>query len=518
MQHIGDARRLRKTLSVGAPIVRRRARPDADTGDAASAVRDGDPGTGRSPDADRRGAASHRSPDGADVAMPETVPGEADLAPGAFGGGARGRRAARALARRGAAAAAAAAVAQVTGTAAMTAVPGTTAVPEGTSAALDTTAPPDTSPASVTDAGPEPGGTVARARKPAPRAAGPYGTGLPAVPWLGGAEMHGWWDWSALVERLHDDLGTVRLTDRFDVATETTANGQVHVVRPGSAASRQEPPATPSLPAAGDARAALLSRLELVHGIGPVTAAALRAGGTWTVADLVGTDRHGSGAAEVCAEWEAGDLVAVADRLQRRMAGHGHMLGALLAACVDPAEVVFLDLETLGLAGNVVFLCGTGRIVDGTFEVEQYLAPGHADEPVMLERVLRVLGEARVVVTYNGRTADLVWLRSRCFYHGLPDPPEMAHVDLVFGTRRRFVRDEPVLDDARLVTVQDQLLGIGRPAYDVPSAAVPDIYQEYVRTGCEGLLVPVLDHNGSDLLALVALLGRMCDEALHWCR
>ncbi len=376
----------------------------------------------------------------------------------------------------------------------------------------------ETAPTPVTETVVAPGASVASAREPALGAVRPFRSGLPAGPWPGGAEMHGWWDWSALVERLRGDLGPVSLTDRFDVTTEITATGRVHVVRPGSAANRQVRQAAASLPSAGDARAALLSRLELVHGIGPVTAASLRAGGTWTVEDLVGTDRHGSGAAEVCAEWEAGDLVAVADRLQRRLAGRGHMLAALLAACVDPAEIVFFDLETLGLAGNVVFLCGIGRIVDGIFAVEQYLAPGHADEPVLLERVLRVLGEARVVVTYNGRTADLVWLRSRCFYHGLPDPPELAHVDLVFGTRRRFVRDQPVLDDARLATVQDQLLGIGRPAYDVPSAAVPDIYQEYVRTGCEGLLVPVLEHNGSDLLALVALLGRMCDEALHWCR
>ncbi len=332
-----------------------------------------------------------------------------------------------------------------------------------------------------------------------------------------GASAAAWWDWSGLLARLHADLGSVRLADRFDTATEVTGRGRLHVLRPAPAAGWDAACVPPRLPPPGAARAALLSRLELVHGVGPVTAAALRAAGTRSVEDLVGTGRHGPGAAEVCAEWEAGDLAAVGERLQRRLAGRGHMLAALLAACADPSEIAFLDVETLGLGGNVVFLCGVARVGDGELRVEQYLAPGYADEPAMLERVLRALGDARVVVTYNGRTADLVWLRSRCFYHGLAEVPGVAHVDLVFGTRRRFVHDEPVLGDARLGTVQKDLLGVPRPAHDVPSAAVPEIYQEYARTGCEGLLVPVLDHNVSDLLALVALLGRMCDEALAWC-
>lgn len=343
---------------------------------------------------------------------------------------------------------------------------------------------------------------------------GPVALGLP----LGPVDMHpGWWDWTSLLDRLRRDLGSVRLADRYDVVTEPGELGRLHVVRPATGGGVADPMPALKLPPADAARAALLSRLELVPGIGPVTAAALRSAGVRSVEELVGTPRHGPGAEEVCAEWAAGDLVAVGHRLQRRLAGRGHMLASLLAACAEPSSIAFLDLETLGLGGNVVFLCGVARALDGQVHVEQFLAPGYADEPALLDRVLAVLGDARVVVTYNGRTADMTWLRSRCFYHGLADVPEVAHVDLVFGTRRRFVHDEPVLGDARLGTVQHGLLGAARPEHDVPSAAVPEIYQEYARTGCEGLLVPVLDHNLSDLTALVSLLGRMCDEALAWC-
>ncbi len=135
----------------------------------------------------------------------------------------------------------------------------------------------------------------------------------------------------------------------------------------------------------------------------------------------------------------------------------------------------------------------------------------------MLAIVAEAVGGRRVLLTHNGRTADATWLRARSFFHGLPPVPELAHVDLFYGTRRRFVVDEPVLASARLPVVQHQLLGMARPGYDVPSWAVPELYQRYVQTGREGLLVPVLDHNRSDLEALVLLLERLGVEALASC-
>ena len=320
------------------------------------------------------------------------------------------------------------------------------------------------------------------------------------------------WDWAPLVERVRADFGEVALSERYALSTEAGEGGTVLVV--------DHPPVVDlgSLPAAGDARAALLSHLELVPGIGPVTADRLRAQGIRSVADLVDRGRHAGGAAEVVSEWAADDLMAVGERLRLRLAGRGHLLATLLAACVERADIAFVDVETLGLAGNTVFLCGVGRLGPGGLAVRQYLAPAHADEPAVLARALGELSGARVLVTYNGRTADVVWLRSRCFFHGLPPVPDMLHLDLVFGTRRRFVRDQAMLGDARLPTVQRRLLHTSRPAYDVPSAAVPELYQAAVRDGCAGLLVPVLDHNRSDLEALVLLLARLWREALACCR
>jgi uncharacterized protein YprB with RNaseH-like and TPR domain len=320
------------------------------------------------------------------------------------------------------------------------------------------------------------------------------------------------WDPAPVLARVSTDFGGIRLAQRYELLAENHAAGRLQVITQAGDVR------VPALPEALEAREAVLSRLELVGGIGPVTAARLRAAGVRSVEQLRQTHPHGERADEVCQEWDTGDLLAICDRLRLRLAGRGHLLAALVAGCVEISEIAFFDVETLGLAGNTIFLCGLGRFRDGAFVVEQYLAPGYADEPAMLSRAVRELSDARVVITYNGRTADVPWMRTRCFFHGLSPFPELAHLDLVFGTRRRFVRDEQTLANARLPTVQHDLLGLTRPSYDVPSSFVPDLYQEYVRTGCEGLLVPILDHNRSDLEALVRLLELLCAEALAWCR
>lgn len=333
--------------------------------------------------------------------------------------------------------------------------------------------------------------------------------------WAPTGASWGWpspWDWSPLVERVRADFGHVRLAERYRLTTDPVAGGTVQVVDHAPAVR------LPALPPAADIRQALLSQLELVPGIGPATARRLRADGIGSVLALAEVARHRQAAEAVRAEWDADDLVAVSERLRSRLAGRGHLLATLLAGCVDPTKIAFVDVETLGLAGNAIFLCGVGTLGPDGLAVRQFLAPGYADEPAMLARALADVAGARVLVTYNGRTADVVWLRSRCFFHGLPPVPDAVHLDLVFGTRRRFVRDDAVLGDARLPTVQRRLLRMGRPSYDVPGAVVPELYQEYVRSGCEGLLVPVLDHNRSDLEALVLLLSRLCAEALAWCR
>lgn len=313
----------------------------------------------------------------------------------------------------------------------------------------------------------------------------------------------------ALMRRLRDEYASVTLPDRFDVVDRCHSSPGVHLVATRAAT------AGPRLPDAADARQALRGCLETVLGVGPVTACRLRAGGLTSVEDLLGLAPYREGAAEVLAEWDLPDLASICARLTRRMGERGHLLSALVCAMVRLEDIAFLDLETMGLWNNVVFLAGVGQVSDGAVRVEQYLAPSHADEPAVIAAALRRLSTAKVVVTYNGRTADLPWLMSRALYYGLGPVPSLVHVDLMYGTRRRYLRDEERLPNARLPVVSDEILRLERPRSDVPGWLIPDVYANYCRAPDrrEGMLVPVLEHNRADLEALVRLLEVLCEQA-----
>ena len=305
-------------------------------------------------------------------------------------------------------------------------------------------------------------------------------------------------------------FGHLRLADRYELVSLPHELGSVHHI------THRTTIGVPTLPHPSVARAAWEARLDTIFGVGPVTAERLRAAGMTSVRHLIDLDRYREAALEVVAEHDAPDLTPLCSRFARRLGERGHLLSALACALVGQDDVAFFDLETMGLWNNVVFLAGVGRIREGQFVVDQYLAPGFAGEAAVIALATAALAEVKVVVTYNGRTADLPWLRNRAYYYGTGPIPEFIHVDLVYGTRGRFVRQEQRLPNAQLTVVSEELLGLPRPEFDLDSSLIPAVYTRFTTDPerLQGMLVPILDHNRADLEALVLLLELLCAEAL----
>lgn len=210
--------------------------------------------------------------------------------------------------------------------------------------------------------------------------------------------------------------GGVRLVDRYRVDEVATADGRCLRLRHSTSIGALR------LPAPELVRSVLSSRLDLVRGIGPYRRASFHQRGVLTIAELADPSLpagYRAEAAMVLAEIAARDLTALHERMRGRLGGRGQILAALLAATVDLSDIGFLDVETLGLSNEPIFLVGVGRFVGDAFVVDQYLAPRPADEPAALSAGLDALAGVQLLVTYNGRTADVPWIQSRCFYHGL---------------------------------------------------------------------------------------------------
>ena len=121
-------------------------------------------------------------------------------------------------------------------------------------------------------------------------------------------------------------------------------------------------------------------------------------------------------------------------------------------------DIVFLDLETTGLAGGAgtyAFLIGCGWFEAGGFRVRQYFMVGHALERALLSAVRERLECCGPLVTYNGKSYDQPLLETRFRMARTRHPfDRMEHLDLLHGARRLW---KLRLDSCRLVDLVQRL-------------------------------------------------------------
>jgi len=173
------------------------------------------------------------------------------------------------------------------------------------------------------------------------------------------------------------------------------------------------------------------------------------------------------------------------------------------AADARPEDLLFMDTETCGLSGSMIFLVGLMSYRDGQLVFEQCFARNYAEEAAILQQYADRYAEAGVLVTFNGKAFDMNLIRERGAFHGveLPDrdPP---HLDLLHEFRRRFKGRVP---NCRLQTLEQLLCGRARHG-DIPGAAIPDAYHRFVSDGDARAVRDILHHNLLDLLTMAQLV------------
>ncbi len=246
----------------------------------------------------------------------------------------------------------------------------------------------------------------------------------------------------------------------------------------------------------------LFSELRLLFGIGAANAQQLRASGFDSIHSLRDHPRWGHEVRKLLEFWQDPPRVENIHQTMSYWLPASHPLFLMLPALVPPAATCFFDLETLGLFGSPIFLAGIGRANDaGTLHVMQYLARDPGEEPALLHELRHELSTCRFLVTYNGKAFDWTCVRERSAYYALPEPPALLHLDLLPHARRRF---RGAFSDVRLETLEQELFGITR-IDDLPSAAVPAYYADYLETGAARAITPILNHNRQDVITLAVL-------------
>jgi len=204
------------------------------------------------------------------------------------------------------------------------------------------------------------------------------------------------------------------------------------------------------------------------------------------------------------------DCLPVAGRYAAVMRGAGQRFDELAASAAlchaanaRPEDVLFMDIETCGLAGASIFLVGTMAYEGGELVFRQYLARNYAEEAGVLAAFADRYAACPLLVTFNGKAFDMTMIRERAAFHSveLPDD-EPPHLDLLYEARRLW---RGRLPNCRLQTLEQSLCGRLRRG-DIPGWAIPDAYHRFVDTGDARQLADIVHHNILDLLTMAELL------------
>lgn len=172
---------------------------------------------------------------------------------------------------------------------------------------------------------------------------------------------------------------------------------------------------------------------------------------------------------------------------------------------IAPEEIVFLDLETTGLSMTPVFLIGTMECTCDGFVFKQYFARDYSEEAGILSAFSERLRSAAIIVTFNGKSFDVPYLKNRAVATGLKLPHPKSHLDLLHEARRHYGRTVP---NHKLQTLERVICGKSRED-DIPGSLIPAAYHDFVRTGNARKIGSILEHNLHDLLTMADLMHKM---------
>jgi uncharacterized protein YprB with RNaseH-like and TPR domain len=182
-------------------------------------------------------------------------------------------------------------------------------------------------------------------------------------------------------------------------------------------------------------------------------------------------------------------------------------LAASAALChasdCGPGDLLFMDTETCGLASAAIFLVGMMRFEAEELVFEQCLARDYSLERAILAAFAARSAEARVLVTFNGKSFDMTMIRDRSAFWGVDLPPRQpAHLDLLHEVRRRWRKELP---NCRLQTLERYFCGRRRVG-DIPGSAIPEAYHRFVAGGDARQMADIVHHNLLDLLTMAQLV------------
>lgn len=168
-------------------------------------------------------------------------------------------------------------------------------------------------------------------------------------------------------------------------------------------------------------------------------------------------------------------------------------------------NICFLDIETTGLSSkyNEVILIGLLCIENDEVYISQFFANNIDEEYELLSKFEEFINSFSYIITYNGHTFDLPFLKARLNFHNIDhNIDDFSHLDLLRLVRKN--KDILKLENCKLKTVE-RYLNIYREDTISGKESV-FLYKDYQYSKDKYKKEIILKHNYDDIFYLPQLL------------
>ena len=260
-------------------------------------------------------------------------------------------------------------------------------------------------------------------------------------------------------------------------------------------------------------RRKLVCNLKTVYNIGENIEKQLQKRGIKTLNDLKFNLRYGHSAYDI--------LQLIKEKNYSELSRNRYIYDLDVGFCFKLEDLLFLDIETLGIYDSPIIIVGVGFYKDEKFEVHLFFARNIEEEIAILEHLRkRILPAFKCFVSYNGKSFDIPYLASRFLYFFDENPmikqddtpykdvnTKFHHIDLYHNCRRKF---KGQFYDYTLTTMEQNLLKWKREN-ELPSSLVGMCYRKYLKKPNRyvGLIKEVCEHNYFDVYSLPLILKKL---------
>lgn len=262
-------------------------------------------------------------------------------------------------------------------------------------------------------------------------------------------------------------------------------------------------------------RKRLMRNLKTVYQIGEVREKRMMRRGIKTLKDLSYHVRYKDSARKILNLIQANDF--------RNLCQNRYICDIDTTFCFEKQDLLFLDIETMGIYDSPIIMIGLGYYTESDFEIHILFARDLEEEIAVCEHFKnKILPSFQCFISYNGKSFDIPYIANRLLYFFDENPmisQEDApykhhntlyhHIDLYHNCRRKY---KGKFRNYTLTTIEEQLLKFNREN-DLPSSLVPRFYEKYLREPQKyiGLVKEVIDHNYFDIYSMPLIFQKLLE-------